>query len=128
MKINKPIVLLFLASLLMSSCQKDFSYLKELDDPEWVQSNVKNLTDIIVYDIFSPPVASRVYLYPTIAAYQTMQLANLDSYASLVGQVKGLEPLPANQDEDVNYTIASFDAFNTDLGTPFSFNFSSKFS
>lgn len=112
MKINKPIVLLFLASLLMSSCQKDLSYLKELDDPEWVQSNVKNLTDIIVYDIFSPPVASRVYLYPTIAAYQTMQLANLDSYASLVGQVKGLEPLPENQDEDVNYTIASLHAFN----------------
>ncbi|MCH1538838.1 MAG: vanadium-dependent haloperoxidase [Flavobacteriaceae bacterium] len=112
MKINKPIALLFLASLLMSSCQKDLSYLKELDDPEWVQSNVKNLTDIIVYDIFSPPVASRVYLYPTIAAYQTMQLANLDSYASLVGQVKGLEPLPANQDEDVNYTIASLHAFN----------------
>jgi hypothetical protein len=112
MKINKPMALLFLVSLLMSSCQKDLSYLKELDDPEWVQSNVKNLTDIIVYDIFSPPVASRVYLYPTIAAYQTMQLANLDSYASLVGQVKGLEPLPANQDEDVNYTIASLHAFN----------------
>ena len=43
---------------------------------------MQNLTDICVYDIFSPPVASRVYLYPTIAAYEVFK-AQLDKYDDL---------------------------------------------
>ena len=29
-------------------------------------------SNIIVYDIFSPPVASRIYVYPSIAAYEVL--------------------------------------------------------
>ena len=112
MKINHWFLLLIITQFFWVSCTKDTRYLKEVDDPELVQANVKNLTDIIVYDIFSPPVASRIYLYPTLAAYQTMQLANEDNYASLSGQVKGLKPLSKTLDEDVNYNIASLHAFN----------------
>ena len=104
----KPILL----SIILTSCTQDQSYKEKIKDPELVQANVKNLTDIIVYDIFSPPVASRVYLYPAIAAYQTMQLANEETYASLSGQVKGLGPLTKSINENVNYNIASLHAFN----------------
>ena len=103
---------LILLSLTLVSCAQDQSYKEKIKDPELVQANVKNLTDIIVYDIFSPPVASRVYLYPAIAAYQTMQLANEETYASLSGQVKQLEPLTKSTNENVNYNIASLHAFN----------------
>ena len=103
---------LILLSLTLVSCAQDQSYKEKIKDSELVQANVKNLTDIIVYDIFSPPVASRVYLYPAIAAYQTMQLANEETYASLSGQVKGLEPLTKSTNENVNYNIASLHAFN----------------
>ena len=103
---------LILLSITLVSCAQDQSYKEKIKDPELVQANVKNLTDIIVYDIFSPPVASRVYLYPAIAAYQTMQLANEETYASLSGQVKGLEPLTKSTNENVNYNIASLHAFN----------------
>ena len=103
---------LILLSLTLVSCAQDQSYKEKIKDPELVQANVKNLTDIIVYDIFSPPVASRVYLYPAIAAYQTMQLANEETYASLSGQVKQLEPLTKSTNENVNYNIASVHAFN----------------
>ena len=103
---------LILLSMLLISCTQDQSYKEKIKDPELVQANVKNLTDIIVYDIFSPPVASRVYLYPAIAAYQTMQLANEETYASLSGQVKGLGPLTKSINENVNYNIASLHAFN----------------
>ena len=112
MKISKHLLMLFLIQLFLVGCETDLSYLKKLEDSELVQANVKNLTDIIVYDIFSPPVASRVYLYPAIAAYQTMQLANQENYASLSGQVKGLSPLPKPSSEKVNYNIASLHAFN----------------
>ncbi|MDB4067549.1 vanadium-dependent haloperoxidase [Flavobacteriaceae bacterium] len=103
---------LILMSILLASCTQDQSYKEKIKDPELVQANIKNLTDIIVYDIFSPPVASRVYLYPAIAAYQAMQLANEETYASLSGQVKGLEPLTKSKNENVNYNIASLHAFN----------------
>ena len=112
MKISKHLLMLFMIQLFLVGCETDLSYLKKLEDPELVQANVKNLTDIIVYDIFSPPVASRVYLYPAIAAYQTMQLANQENYASLSGQVKGLAALPKPSSKKVNYNIASLHAFN----------------
>jgi hypothetical protein len=52
------------------------------------------LTEVILQDGFTPPVAARVYVYPNIAAYEV--LAAFDSKRlSLAGQLKGLEPLPA---------------------------------
>lgn len=107
---KKGLILLLLIAL--TNCTDDIKYIKELNNPQLFQANIKNLTDIIVYDIFSPPVASRVYLYPTIAAYQTMQLANKDSYASLSNQVKGLTPLPEPKDDNINFNLASLYAFN----------------
>jgi len=91
---------------------EDTSYMQRLEDPELFQASIQNLTNIVVYDIFSPPVASRVYLYPTIAAYEVARKATPLKYNSLVGQVKGLAPLPESETEKVNYLLASIYAFN----------------
>ena len=102
-------------SILLVSCNdgvEDIAYLQRLEDPELFQASIQNLTDIVVYDIFSPPVASRVYLYPTIAAYEVARKAAPLNYNSLVGQVKGLSPLPKAKTEKVNYLLASIYAFN----------------
>ena len=48
--------------LVLSGCKENAEYKEQLNDPELFQSAMKKLTDIIVYDIFSPPVASRVYM------------------------------------------------------------------
>ena len=85
----------------------------KVQDPELFQNAMQNLTDIVVYDIFSPPVASRVYLYPTIAAYEIMALRYPDKYNSLVGQVKELMTIPKTTNDDVNHHLASLFAFNT---------------
>ena len=113
MKLNAFILLLI--AMISFSCQyeQNTDYLKKVDNPELFQSAMQNLTDIIVYDIFSPPVASRVYLYPTIAAYEIIALKYPEKYNSLVGQVKGLEKIPSPKLEDVNYHLASLFAFNT---------------
>lgn len=74
---------------------------------------MQNLTDIVVYDIFSPPVASRVYLYPTLAAYEIMAQAYPDQYATLVGQVKDLQTIPVPDNDDVNPHLSALFAFNT---------------
>ena len=70
------VFLFFILSLLLLNCsslENDLAYKEKLQDPELFQFAMQNLTDLVVYDIFSPPVASRVYLYPTIAAYEVVR-------------------------------------------------------
>ncbi|MBT1696868.1 vanadium-dependent haloperoxidase [Fulvivirgaceae bacterium PWU4] len=62
-------------------------------DPEFVHRAVKQVTDVIVHDIFSPPVASRIYAYMSIAGYE-VAIHGDAKYASLAGQVNGLEGVP----------------------------------
>ena len=85
---------IFCALVLFISCSENTAYKEKLSNPELFQSAVKNLSDIIVYDIFSPPVASRVYMYPTIAAYEIMAQAKPTEYKSLATQLNGLGKVP----------------------------------
>ena len=97
--------------LMAVACTPNTAYKTELKDPELFQSAVKNLSDIIVYDIFSPPVASRVYMYPTIAAYEIMAQAYPEAYTSLAGQLNGLTASPAIA-EEVAPELAALYAYN----------------
>jgi hypothetical protein len=53
------------------------------------------LTDVIVADIFSPPVASRIYLYAHAAAYETLVQSQKGPYQSAAGQLAGLTSPPS---------------------------------
>jgi membrane-associated phospholipid phosphatase len=53
------------------------------------------LTEVIVADIFSPPVASRIYVYAHAAAYETLVATRPGHYKSAAGQLPGLTPPPA---------------------------------
>lgn len=102
-------------SLLLINCttEKNTMYVEKIQNPEFFQSAMQNLTDIIVHDIFSPPVASRVYLYPTVAAYEIIAQKYPNKYNSLVGQVKELSTIPSPSDKNVDHHLASLFAFNT---------------
>lgn len=63
------------------------------ENPEFLHRSVKQVTDVIVHDIFSPPVAARIYGYMTIAAYEAA-LHQDEKYSTLAGQLNGLDPLP----------------------------------
>ena len=107
----KKSLVLILLCLLLLSCSENTDYLKKIQDPELFQAAVQNLSDIIVYDIFSPPVASRVYMYPTIAAYEVMAQAYPSQYYSLAGQLTDLEKTP-KMSEDVNPNLAALLSYN----------------
>jgi len=113
--VKSNIILYSFFCLIFLSCSEfedDNAYNDMLKNPELFQASIQNLTDIIVYDIFSPPVASRVYLYPIVAAYEVARLATPLKYNSLVGQVKDLTALPKTKSKDVNFHLASIYAFN----------------
>lgn len=65
-----------------------------INETEVLHGAVKQVTDVIVHDIFSPPVASRIYAYMSVAAYETA-IQGDQKYRSLAGQLKGFEPVPA---------------------------------
>lgn len=74
---------------------------------EELHSAVDKVTDIMVHDIFSPPVASRIYAYPNIAAYEIMALNN-ETYNSLAGQARELTAIPQPEaGKAINYTLAA---------------------
>jgi len=54
----------------------------------------KALTDVMVHDIFSPPVASRIYAYTNIVAYEVL-IKEHRGYNSLHTQIKSLPEIPA---------------------------------
>lgn len=79
---------------LISACKKSHNE-EQLDayfKGELAECNRK-LTDVIVSDIFTPPVASRIYAYPNVAAYETARHLNKE-LPSLVGQLNDLDNLP----------------------------------
>jgi len=69
--------------------------------------SVDKVGEIMVHDIFSPPVASRVFAYPNIAAYEIIAKKN-DKYRSLENQLTGLTGIPEPpSDQPINFQLAA---------------------
>ncbi|MET6991308.1 MAG: hypothetical protein ACI9AV_001582 [Sediminicola sp.] len=86
-KINLLVLL-----MVLGSCQKKEEPI--LISPDLLHQSIDKVTEIMIHDIFSPPVASRIFAYPNIAAYEIIS-ANNDQYKSLAGQVTDLTPIPS---------------------------------
>ena len=84
------IFLLGIMVLFFTSCKKEKAIVITTND---YCSAVDTVTGIMVHDIFSPPVASRIYVYPNVAAYEIMA-QNSPKLLSLQGQLKGLDSIP----------------------------------
>ena len=83
---------LFLAVIIItvgcqSSKEKDLTKLSQLQ-----YQCVQHLTDVIVYDIVNPPVASRMYAYSTIAYYEALRPTDT-TYVSLLPKLQGFTAL-----------------------------------
>lgn len=72
-----------------------------------------NLSEIIIQDIFSPPVASRIYAYTNIAAYEAL-VPGFSDYQSLGGQLHDLKAVPQpEKNKQYYFPVASIKAFAT---------------
>jgi hypothetical protein len=93
--------------VILSLCSMCFAQ----PSPRLLQRAERNLTRTIVHDIFSPPVASRIYLYANTAAYETL-IAGANRGGSLYGKVSHF-PNCVNipKSEDINYELAAVHAF-----------------
>ncbi|MBS1606496.1 MAG: vanadium-dependent haloperoxidase [Bacteroidetes bacterium] len=79
-------------------------------DPQMIHQCIKEVTDIIVRDIFSPPVASRIYAYLTIAGYEAARQGDPE-YPSLAGKLHGLQAVPAPEaGKKYDFSVAAAEA------------------
>ena len=63
-----------LSAVVLMACGKDYQDI--VISPEDYHASVDKVGAIMVHDIFSPPVASRVFAYPNVAAYEIMAKNN----------------------------------------------------
>lgn len=103
------ICLLFL-SLVYSCSTETKDWRSKADKAEFIHKSVKQVTDIIVHDIFSPPVASRIYAYMSIAGYEAARHED-KKYLTMAGQLNGLNPFPEPEPgQEYSYSLAASQA------------------
>lgn len=104
----RKIFLLVVAVISFTACEKEPEEIIVTADDFHVAN--ESLSKVMVHDIFSPPVASRVYTYSNVAAYEVMAHFNPE-YKSLAGQLTDLKPVPASESELTNPEVAAIVAF-----------------
>jgi len=100
-----------LVVLLLGCNSHDQQGLDQFTQDQVVRWN-RQLTDVIIADIFTPPQASRIYAYPNIAAFEVMRLTNTKK-PSMSQFLRGLEPFEEPPGDDVYHPLASIVAFST---------------
>lgn len=81
--------------------------------PAVLHDAMDSLTNVIVYDIMSPPQASRTYAYASIAAYEVVRFGD-STWRSLAGQVRGMPAIPAPEaGKTYSWPLAGVRAFLT---------------
>lgn len=78
-----------------------------------LHQNQKQLNQVIIYDVFSPPVASRIYAYTSLAVYEAIRFEE-KGYPSITVQLQGfpamIQPEPGKK---YDFTLAATKAFFT---------------
>jgi hypothetical protein len=101
------LIFLSFVSIIFSGC-KSKSYAVQIDDSTLQSDLVHQLSNAIVYDIFSPPVASRIYAYSNLAFYEAIKYE--DSSASIIQKLKGFDDIP-KPENNIKFRIAAATAF-----------------
>ncbi len=108
MKVLFRLSLILVVAGLISSCKSyNEDYKIATANTDYIHSSMKKLTDVIIHDIFSPPVASRNYVYPSIAAYEAGRWMD-SSYVSLTGQLTDMPSItPPKSGEEYAFGISA---------------------
>ncbi|HFB99353.1 MAG TPA: phosphatase PAP2 family protein [Phaeodactylibacter sp.] len=86
------------------------NFQQDAANADYIHRSMKKLTDVIVHDIISPPVAARDYAYPSIAAYEAL-LPAYPTHRSFAGQLNGLTDIPKpDADKEYCFPLASVHA------------------
>src|SRR5687768_3807959 len=108
--INRHVIIIFMLLFVCVPSQAQLNTGENIDGTSLLRRSEKALTRIIVHDIFSPPVASRIYLYAAMAAYEAA-VPSQKKYASLKSSISSFPEITVQKKEVINYQLASVYAF-----------------
>lgn len=96
-----------------TGCKKSITSTAVTRNTGYLHQCVDKTTEIIIHDIFSPVVASRIYLYPSVALYETIR-QDRPEFLSLAGQLHDLPEVPAApKDPNLDLNLAGLHAYTT---------------
>jgi hypothetical protein len=109
----KNSLLVALATIaLFTSCHFKNDYEQVFKAPSLYCNTVHELNTVVMGNNFGPIVASRNYLYASIAGYEAIAGGYPDKFNSLAGQLHGLKSVPKPPTGvKINYELASLLAF-----------------
>ena len=93
------------------ACQEPKDYSQAITDGSYFHRAQNRITETIIHDIFSPPVAARIYSYASLAAYEVAAATDPTNYASLMGQLNGSEPISIKVPEGIYPPLAALAAY-----------------
>src|SRR4051794_9584312 len=104
--------LLLLTVVMFSQCKEESKKLSfDVNGAELLHRNQHELNQVIIYDVFSPPVASRIYAYTSLAFYEAVRFEKR-GYPSLTSQLRGFASMPLpDSNKKYNYNLAATKAF-----------------
>ncbi len=95
-----------------SACNLKKDFEQVFKDPNLYCNAVHELNTVVMGNNFGPIVASRNYLYASVAGYEVIAGGNPKEYSSLAGQLHGLKPVPKPESgKKINYEFAALLAF-----------------
>ena len=107
---RQSLIFIILSTLTVFSCTQKRAGLS-IDANTLQHQCVHRLTEIIVYDIFTPPVASRIYAYSNLAYYEALHWQD-DKNNSITAQLKDFRSMPVpEKNKKYNYDLAAVKSF-----------------
>jgi len=98
--------------ILFSGCSAKKTAHK-ITDADILHQNQDLLTQVIIYDVFTPPVAARLYIYTSLASYEAIRFSK-EGAPSIAAQLHGFKKMPEpEKGKSYNYTLAASKAFFT---------------
>jgi len=83
----------------------------QISDIDILHGNQDMLTQVIIYDIFTPPVASRLYVYSSLASYEAIRFMK-EGNNSIAAKLNGFDPMPEPVSGlQYDFTLAASKAF-----------------
>jgi hypothetical protein len=108
----RNLILFCSISLCIASCKEKSDAGRLPTGANLLHQNMNALTRVIIHDVFSPPVSSRIYSYTSLAAYEALRFEKGE--ASIAAQLKGFNKMPEPQKaKTYNYLLAATKAFFT---------------
>lgn len=104
------LIVMMILFCFITSCKQQAEKNK-LDHSKLLSKSLQDLTQVIIHDIFSPPVASRIYAYTSLAYYEGYKFEDKKA-SSITNKLHGFETMPVpEKNKSYNYALVAITAY-----------------